>query len=69
MICNRDDTEEGSEQGKVSTEKKGKRGMGLFFLPIAFAVPILTVAAAGIIRFGPKILKLLNILIKAVVRV
>ena len=46
---------------------KGKR-IGLFFLPLAIAAPIVATATLGIVRFGPKIAKLLNILIKAVVK-
>ena len=52
----------------MSTEKGKKPGTGLYFLPLALAAPILGAAALGIIRFGPKIVKLLNILIKVVVR-
>ena len=37
-------------------------------LPIIMAAPILAAAALAIIRFGPRIQKLLNILMKLVVK-
>ena len=51
----------------MSIKKKGK-GTGLFFLPLLMAAPVLAGTALAVIRFSPKILKLLNILIKVVVR-
>ena len=67
MICSREDTEEGREQEKVSIKKK-KTGAGLYLLPLAAALPVIAAAALMIYRFGPKIHKLLSILIKLVVR-
>ena len=52
----------------MSTENEKKTGAGLWFLPLLAAAPVLALAAAGILRFGPKIHKLLNILIKLVVK-
>ncbi|MER2182128.1 MAG: hypothetical protein ABTA22_01250 [Clostridia bacterium] len=52
----------------MSTENKKRSGISLWLLPIATAAPILAAAAFGVIRFGPKIHKLLNILIKLVVK-
>ena len=52
----------------MSTENKKKSRIGLWFLPIVTAALILAAAAFGVIRFGPKIHKLLNILIKLVVK-
>jgi hypothetical protein len=52
----------------VNTENKKKEGIGLWFLPLVTAAPILAAGAFGILRFGPKIHKLLNILIKLVVK-
>ena len=52
----------------MNTEKERKPGKGLYFLPLLMAVPVLAAAALAMVRFGPKILKLLNILIKVVVR-
>ncbi len=52
----------------MNTEKRKKPGAGLYLLPFLLAAPVLAAAALAIVRFGPKILKLLNILIKVVVR-
>ncbi len=52
----------------MSTEKNRKPGTGVYFLPLLVAAPILAAATLGIWRFGPKLLKLLNILIKMVVK-
>ncbi len=52
----------------MNTEKGKKRDSGLYLLPLLMAAPVLAAAALAAVRFGPKILKLLNILIKVVVR-
>ena len=68
MTCSKEGTDEGREQEKVSTEKKKKPGAGLYLLPLAAALPVIAAAALVIHRFGPRIHKLLSILIKLVVR-
>ena len=51
----------------MSTEKK-KTGSGLYFLPLLIASPFILGLILAAVRFGPKIRKLLNILIKLVVK-
>ena len=68
MICSREDTDEGREQEKVSTKTEKKPGAGLYLLPLAMAAPIIAATAFVFIRFWPHAQKLLNILIKLVVR-
>ena len=48
----------------MSTKKNGKKGTGLFFLPLVVSVPIVAVMALGMVRFWPEIHKLLSIMIK-----
>ncbi len=49
--------------------KTGKKsGRGLYFLPLLLAAPMLAAAALAVFRYGPRIQKLLNILIKMVVK-
>ena len=51
----------------MSTEKHIARKTGVLLLPVLTAAPIIAALAFAIIRFGPTIRKLLNILIKMVV--
>ena len=59
-------TEEGREQGKVSTENR-KPGKGIWLAPVLLALPILAAMAFAAIRFGPLIVKLINAAVKATV--
>ena len=68
MICSREDTEEGREQEKVSIKTGNKPGRGLYFLPLLLAAPMLAAGALAVLRYGPRVQKLLNILIKMVVK-
>lgn len=68
MICSREDTGEGSGQGKVSIKTSTKPGKGLYLLPLTVAIPIITVMILAILRFWPEMRKLLSILIKLVVK-
>lgn len=52
----------------MSTKNGKKTGAGLYLLPLAAALPVIAAAALIIYRFGPKIHKILSILIKLVVR-
>ena len=52
----------------MSTKSGKKPGARLYLLPLAAALPVIAAAALVIARFGPKIHKLLSILIKVVVR-
>ena len=51
----------------MSTEKK-KPGIGLFFLPLAAALPIAAGIGAGLYRIWPIVQKAVNILVKVVVK-
>ncbi len=68
MTCSREDTEEGRERGRVSTETRKKPGRGIYLLPLAVAVPAAAAILYAGIRFWPKVYQLINILIKVVVR-
>ena len=68
MTYSREDTGEGREQGKVSTEKKKKPGIGIYFLPLAAAVPVVAALAVVLSRVWPSIHKMVSILIKLVVK-
>ena len=68
MICSKEDTGEGREQEKVSIKTGKKPGRGLYFLPLLLAAPMLAAAALAVLHYGPRIQKLLNILIKMVVK-
>ena len=50
----------------MSTETK-KSGKGRWLLPLLLAMPFLAVIAFAALRFGPKVLQLINVAIKAVV--
>ena len=52
----------------MSTEKKKKPGAGLYFLPLLIASPLILGMVAAAVRYWPKIHKLLNIMIKLVVK-
>ena len=68
MICSREDTEEGREQEKVSIKTEKKPGAGIFLLPLAMVAPIIAGTVLVSVRLWPHIQKLLNLLIKLVVR-
>ena len=68
MTCSKDDTDEGREQGKVSTEKRKAPGAGLYFLPLVTALPIAAVMALALHRIWPFVHKMVSILMKLVVR-
>ena len=50
----------------MSTEKK-TGGKGRWLLPLLLALPFLAAIAFAAVRFGPALLKAVNVLIKAVV--
>ena len=50
----------------MSTEAK-KRGKGKWALPLLLALPFLALIAFAAVRFGPRLLQLINVAIKAVV--
>ena len=50
----------------MSTEPK-KPGKGIWALPLLLAVPFLAVLAFAAVRFGPTILRVINVIIKAAV--
>ena len=52
----------------MSIEAGRKQGRGIYFLPLLAAAPIIAAMAAAVIRFWPEVHKLLNIMIKLVVR-
>ena len=52
----------------MSIKTGNKPGRGLYFLPLLLAAPMLAAAALAVLRYGPRIQKLLNLLIKLVVR-
>ena len=58
-------TEEGREPGKVSTDKK--TGKGDWFKPLLLALPFLAAIVYASVKFGPEILRLINVMIKAAV--
>ncbi len=68
MICSRDGTGEGREQGKVSIKSEKKPSAGLYLLPLVTAVPMVAAMTAAVWHFWPQIQKLFNILIKLVVK-
>ena len=59
-------TDEGREQGKVSTEQK-TRGKGRWALPVLLALPFLAAVAFVAFRFGPLLLDIINVAIKGAV--
>jgi len=50
----------------VSTERKN-RGKGRWLLPLLFALPFLAAIAFAVIRFGPRLLEIINVAIKGAV--
>ena len=50
----------------MSTDKK-KTGKGRWLAPLLLALPFLAAIAFAAVRFGPKLLELVNVAIKAVV--
>ncbi len=52
----------------MSTKTGKKPGRGLYFLPLLLAAPMLAAGALAVLRYGPRVQKLLNILIKMVVK-
>lgn len=59
-------TEEGREQERVSIDTK-RREKGRWAYPLLLALPFLAVIAFAAVRFGPKVIQLINVAIKAVV--
>ena len=59
-------TGEGREPGKVSTERK-KAGKGIWLMPLLLALPFLAAIVFAAVRFGPAVLRYVNVLIKAAV--
>ena len=55
-------------RGRVSTKSRTARKAGVLLLPVLTAAPIVALFVYMMIRFGPTIRKLLNILIKMAVR-
>ena len=55
-------------RGKVSTKTRIARKTGVMLLPVLTAAPIIAAFVFLMIRFGPTLRKLLNILIKMAVR-
>ena len=66
MITRSAVTEEGREPGKVSTEKK-KPGRGVWLMPLLLALPFLAAVVFAALRFGPALLRVINVVIKAAV--
>lgn len=59
-------TEEGREPARVNTEKK-KAGTGTWFLPLLLALPFLAALAFAAWKYGPELIRLINVAIKAAV--
>ena len=59
-------TDEGREQGRVSTERK-KRRAGRWLVPLLLALPFLAAIAFAAIRFGPRLIEIINVAIKGAV--
>ena len=68
MICSREDTGEGREPEKVSTNAEDRPGKGIYLLPLAVAAPVAAAAALAVLRSWPVVRKLLSIVIKLVVK-
>ena len=50
----------------MSTEKK-KTGRGVWFMPLVLALPFLAAIAFAAVKFGPMLLRMINVMIKAAV--
>ena len=50
----------------MNTEKKSG-GKGRWALPLLLALPFLALIAFAAVRFGPRVMELINVAIKAVV--
>ena len=50
----------------MNTERKN-RGKGRWLLPLLFALPFLAAIAFAVIRFGPRLLEIINVAIKGAV--
>ena len=50
----------------MNTEKKNG-GKGRWALPLLLALPFLALIAFAAVRFGPRVMELINVAIKAVV--
>jgi len=68
MSFNRDGIAGKKGRGRVSTKRGTIRKAGVLMLPILTAAPLIAALAFLMIRFGPTIRKLINILIKMAVR-
>ncbi len=67
MTISRGDTDEGRGRGKVSTESRRGKGIGIYLLPLLMALPFVGVLILGALRFGPTVMKIIGIMIKLVV--
>lgn len=52
----------------MSIKTKRKPGLGLYFMPLVMALPIVAVMALAVSRLWPTLHKLLSIMIKLVVK-
>ncbi len=59
-------TDEGREQGKVSTDQK-TRGKSRWLTPALLALPFLAAIAFAAVKIGPQLLELINVAIKGTV--
>ena len=50
----------------MNTEKK-KTGRGVWFMPLVLALPFLAVITFAAVKFGPTLLRMINVMIKAAV--
>lgn len=50
----------------MSTEKK-KPGRGVWLMPLLLALPFLAAVVFAALRFGPALLRVINVVIKAAV--
>ena len=46
---------------------KKKNGKGVWAAPLLLALPLLALLAAAVIRYGPALVRLINVMIKAAV--
>ena len=68
MNSSKDGTAEEKGRERVSTKTRTARKTGVLLLPVVTAAPMIAVFVFLMIRFGPTVRKLLNILIKMAVK-
>ena len=66
MIPSPDGTGEGREQERVNTEQKSG-GRARWLMPLALALPFVAAVIFAAVRFGPRLVELLNVAIKGTV--